>query len=129
MKRPAIILIALLAMPAFSEDSPLVAAAKKTNRAKPKSVVITNVTVKTSTGRITTTNNSHIPVIPEPAPSAEVKLNQERDKAKVEAAKKAAEEVEKEKQRQLEMAKAAARMEQGEYGSDADEIVPPPAKP
>src|SRR6266545_4963803 len=36
-------------------DSPLVAAAKKTNRAGKKRIVITDESVKTSTGHITTT--------------------------------------------------------------------------
>lgn len=143
MKRMTMILAVLLALPLFageqeqektkpaagSTDSPLVAAAKKTNRAKPKSIVITNHTVKTSTGHITTTTNSRIPIIPEPAPSSEVKYNEERAKAKVEAAKKAAEDQEKEKKRQVEMAKASAKAEHGEYGTDAEEVVPPPVKP
>lgn len=56
MKRASIVLIALLALPAFAADSPLVQAAKRTNRVKPKSAVITNDSVKASTGRITTTS-------------------------------------------------------------------------
>lgn len=56
MKRASMILIALLALPAFAADSPLVQAAKRTNRAKPKAAVITNESVKASTGRITTTS-------------------------------------------------------------------------
>lgn len=55
MKRVAFACALLFATTLAAEDSPLVAAAKRTNRANPKAKVITNETLSKSGGHISTT--------------------------------------------------------------------------
>lgn len=103
-------------------DSPLVAAAKKTNRIGKKRIVITDQSVKTSTGHITTTK-----VLPEvkvrelekPALqvlATEKKAKEDKDKKlaadRAAAGKKAADE------KQKRLARMAAAEEDGPYGDD-----------
>lgn len=81
-------LVALVSLPLFAEeakqaaetqpktaDSPLVAAAKRgrASRAK-KSIVITNESLKSSKGHVTTTTIEAAPVVAEPAEGPEAKL-------------------------------------------------------
>ncbi len=149
MKRLALALSVVIAVPLFAGDgqkaqdksteaqataapaeSPLVQAARRTKRGTSKTVVITNATVKTSKGHITTTTNSQIVKLPEPAPSSEVIYNELRQKAKVEAGKQAAEQQERAKKKQNEMARTAAAAEEGEGRDDAGaQPVPPPVQP
>lgn len=67
-------LLLLFAIPLFaSEDSPLVAAAKRNGRANMPKKVITNESVKTSKGRVTTTKTQPppiaLPVVPPAKPA------------------------------------------------------------
>ena len=59
----------LVAGVAVAEDSPLVAAAKRTNRANPKAKVITNETVTQSKGRLSVASGTQKPIVM-PSPSA-----------------------------------------------------------
>jgi hypothetical protein len=100
-------------------DSPLVAAAKKSNRIGKKRIVITDETVKTSTGHLSTTKYQNDFHIQEPEKTAEVILAEtkakererapEREKLKKEAAEA--------KQKQIARAVAAAE-EEGPYQED-----------
>ena len=60
------VLCLLVAGTAFADDSPLVAAAKRTNRANPKAKVITNDMVANSKGRLsfTTTSQAAVNTLP-----------------------------------------------------------------
>jgi hypothetical protein len=123
--------------PAAQTDSPLVAAARRTNRLGKKSAspVITNESLKASKGHVTTSTILRPINVPEPELGPEGKLIQqkaqraaEERKAREEAAaaaKKAAEQ----KAREAEAAAAAA--EDGYDGSrdDADEFVGQENKP
>lgn len=116
------------AAPASSADSPLVAAARRTNRAKKSTVRITNANLGkygSGSARITTTSNQEPLVMPAPlppsTPPAEVKILAEREEARkaaqIEAQKKEKEEAE----RRMKAAAAAERAEEGMYGeTDAD---------
>jgi hypothetical protein len=141
MKRLAMALTVLIAAPLFAAEkaaekkeepkpeSPLVAAAKRTNRQKSTTPIITNATVKTSKGHITTTTITRIPVIPVPAPSAEVKHIEAQARIKAEAAKAEAEARAKEKKQQDEMARKAAAYESGEDSNEENEVFVPPPDP
>ena len=109
-------------------DSPLVAAAKRTNRGAKKRIVITNDDVRTARGHITTTNTNRPVHVPEPLPTPEMVAAENAAKAKVVAAEKAAKADEKKKAEEAKLRRAAEMAEAGEYrpGSDAEEVVPPP---
>jgi hypothetical protein len=113
MKRLSLLL--LLAIPLFaSEDSPLVAAAKRNGRAKMPKKVITNETVKASKGHITTTavqppiDLSALPKPPKPA-AVTGKAQKPKPESQAVADNKAAEKRERRK------ARAAAAAEEGMY--------------
>ena len=64
-----VVLVALFALPALSDDSPLVAAAKRSKRnGPPKSIVITNETLARTGGHLTTTKKQ--PALPKLQPAA-----------------------------------------------------------
>lgn len=134
MKRLMTIPVMLLVLPLFATepedpktkekasseqvDSPLVAAAKKSRRGTAK-MVITDETVKTAEGRITTTSSRRVPVVPPPAPSLEVETYIKRDKEAAQRVEKAAEEKKKEEERQKRLdrlARAAAQAEAAQEG-------------
>ena len=102
-------------------DSPLVAAAKRgrANRAK-KSIVITNETLRTSKGHVTTTTKvDAAPVIPEPVLGPEAKLLAEKKKNEAAAKALAAKEAEEKRIAEEKRAKAreghANQIEEGLY--------------
>ncbi|HEV7768914.1 MAG TPA: hypothetical protein VGQ76_28225 [Thermoanaerobaculia bacterium] len=107
-------LLLLFAIPLFaSEDSPLVAAAKRNGRAKVPKKVITNETVKTSKGRVTTTKFqppivlSALPVVPSAKPVVAGKAQKIRPLTQAAEDKRAADKRERRK------ARAAAAAEEG----------------
>lgn len=123
--------VALVAVPLFAAeekkqdaapaDSPMVAAAKRTNRAASKRVVITNEALKDSKGHITTTTIVTGINVPPPKPSPEVQHNDRLKKEAENAAKQAEADKKKEaakKEREARLAAAAESLEGG-Y-SDAD---------
>ncbi len=100
-------------------DSPLVAAAKKTNRAASKRIVITNETIKSSTGHITTTKIQPSISVAEPAKGAEQVMYETKLKEKERAAErgKLAKKAADEKQKQTARLAAAAE-ENGGFEAD-----------
>ncbi len=107
-------------------DSPLVAAAKKTNRAAKKRLVITDETLKHSTGHITTTKIlPDIKVRPLEKPplqvlAAEKKAKQESENKRAADREKAEKKAADEKQKRL--ARMAAAEEDGAYGDDPAQV-------
>lgn len=103
-------------------ESPLVAAARRAQRGKSTSIVITDEMVKTSKGHVTTTTVQYTPAVPPKAPpTSEMKMLEARAAAKAEAEKKAVEEkaAEEKKQKDLERrARLAAAAEEYEDGTD-----------
>ena len=152
MKRLLIIATsALLAIPAFGEkteekaaetkaaavqpaqpatDSPLVAAAKKSNRGAKKSIVITNDDLKNSKGHITTTTQSRSLNVAEPLPTPEMVHAEKQAKIRALEAEKAAKDQAAKKAEETKMARAAAAAEDADdpYG-DADPAGKPPEPP
>ena len=114
---------------ASSTDSPLVAAAKRSKRVSSKRIVITDETVKTSTGHLTTTDSTYLPKLSETiAPSLDVVTNEERAKERAEAEKRAAAERTAEAERQREMSRKARLAEQAEQAEDGYEDDADPAQ-
>lgn len=108
-------------------DSPLVAAAKRSKRGTSSVVVITDETVKTSKGHLSTTDSTYSPKLSEKIePSAEVIANEERAKARAEAEKKAVAAREAEAKRQRELGRKARLAEQAEQAEDGyeDDVHP-----
>jgi hypothetical protein len=107
-------------------ESPLVAAAKKTNRAGKKRIVITDQSVKHSTGHITTTTIvPDVKVRPLEKPALQVLAAQK--KAKEDKEKKLAAEREKAEkkaaaEKEKRMARMAAAEEDGAYGDDPAQV-------
>jgi hypothetical protein len=99
-------------------ESPLVAAAKRARRGAGKSVVITDDTVKNSTGRVTSTTIVYTPDVPKDAPSAEVAHNKQRAKEKEDEAKKAAAADKAQKKKDAEAGRVARMAEEAEQGED-----------
>jgi hypothetical protein len=99
-------------------ESPLVAAARRARRGSGKSVVITDDTVKNSTGRVTSTTIVYSPTVPKDAPSAEVVHNQQRAKAKADEEKKAAAATDEKKKKDVETARLARLAEEAQQGED-----------
>ena len=99
-------------------ESPLVAAARRARRGAGKSVVITDDTVKNSTGRVTSTTIVYTPDVPKDAPSDEVAANKQRTKAKEDEAKKAAAAAKEQKKKDAETARVARMAEEAEQGED-----------
>lgn len=105
-------------------ESPLVAAARKAKRGTSKSVVITEETLKKSTGHLTSTTIVYMPDVSKPSlPSSDIVANEARAKVKADAAKKAADEKELAKKKETEagrLARLAEESEQGEEGLGTD---------
>lgn len=91
-------------------DSPLVQAAKRSKRTRKTSIVITDETLRTSKGHITTSTINPKLNVPEPIPSVEQTLMEQSRKEKAAAADRAATEkkVADEKQQKLNRRAAAA---------------------
>ena len=106
-------------------DSPMVAAAKRTNRGAKKSVVITNDDVKVSKGRLTTTSVVRPVFVPEPKPTPEMVHAEKQAKERAIATEKAAKAETARKAEQERAGRAAAMNE--EYGEDAYVGGDPPA--
>lgn len=100
-------------------DSPLVAAAKKSNRIGKKRIVITDDTIKNSTGHLTTTKTQNDFHFAQPEKGAEQVLAETRAKEKERAAEreKVAKSSSEAKQKQIARAAAAAE-ENGPYEDD-----------
>ncbi|GAC1400875.1 MAG: hypothetical protein NVSMB68_15630 [Thermoanaerobaculia bacterium] len=102
-----------------ASDSPLVAAAKKSSRAGKKRAVITNASLKHSTGHITTTKAQHPITVPQPQKTTDQWLTEnkarerDRDAVRARVEKKTAEE----KQKNMSQAAAAAE-DEGPFGVD-----------
>ena len=112
-----------------SSDSPLVAAAKRSKRATSKRTVITDETVKTAKGHVTTTDSTYSPKLSEKIePSAEVVANEKRAKERAEAEKRANEERGAAAERQRELARKARLAEQAEQAEDGYEDDVDPAQ-
>src|SRR5688500_15308307 len=109
-------------------DSPLAAGAKRARRGAGKSVVITDDTVKNSTGRVTSTTIVYAPPdAPKDAPaSAEVLHIQQRAKAKTDEEKKTAAAVDAKKKKDAATARLARMAEDAEQGEDGynDDVDP-----
>jgi hypothetical protein len=109
-----------------TSDSPLVAAAKKTNRAGKKRIVITDESVKHSTGHVTTTKvlpDVKVPPLEKPALqvlAAEKKAKQDKDNKVAADRDKAEKRAADEKQKRL--ARMAAAEEDGPYGEDPAQV-------
>jgi hypothetical protein len=109
-------------------DSPLVAAARRTNRAKKSAIKITNATLGKygSTGaRITTTSRQEPIVMPAPlpesAPTPEMIYAAEREKKRQAATEEASKKSKEDAEKRRKAAAAAERAEEGMYGeTDAD---------
>ena len=106
-------------------ESPLVAAARRARRGAGKSIVITDDTVKKSTGRVTSTTIVYTPPASKEAPSVEVAHNQKRAQAKADEQKKTVAAVDDQKKKDAETARLsrlAEEVEQGEdgFGGDVD---------
>ena len=117
------------AAPASPADSPLVAAARRSNRAKKSTHKITNANLgkygSSGNAHITTTSKQEPIVMPHPLPASQptpemkhaAKREDERKAAKALADKKQKEEAE----RLAKLAATAERLEEGMYGdTDAD---------
>lgn len=134
MKRTLISLAALLAAatlvaatekPAVPQttttapDSPLVAAAKKSNRPGKKRIVITDETVKTSTGHLSTTKFQNDFHVQEPRKPIEVVLaeTKARERERAGEREKRAKEAAAAKQKQIARAVAASE-DEGPYQDD-----------
>lgn len=112
-------------------DSPLVAAAKRSNRARSKArVVITNENLIKSgeNARVTTTTNQHSLKMPEkvapPRPTPEMEAAAKREDARTRKAAEAEAATKAEEARLQRLAAAAARAEEGYY----DELEMDPAE-
>ncbi len=101
-------------------DSPLVAAAKSTNRSGKKRIVITDQTLKKSGGHVTTTTISSTVNVPPPMQPPEVYLHNVAMKQKAEAADKAARERQAEAEKQKRLQALAAIGEESSLYSDVD---------
>ena len=106
-----------------TSDSPLVAAAKRSNRLGKKSTskVITNDTLKTSGQNAHVTTTATLRELPkgEPEPSQEVMQLQQREKDRKAAAEAAAKKEKEAKQHEMKAAYTAERAEE-EYPDDVD---------
>ena len=116
------------AAPASQTDSPLVAAARRTNRGKKSTRKITNANLGkygSSSANITTTAKQEPIVMPDPLPAseptAEMKHTAEREAARVAAQEIAEKKRKEEAEAKRKAAAAAERAEEGMYGeTDAD---------
>jgi hypothetical protein len=108
-------------------DSPMVAAAKRTNRGAKKAIVITNDDVKVSKGRLTTTSVVRPVFVPEPQPTPEMLHAEKQAKERAVAAEQAAKAAKAEAARKAELEKAARAVGDEEYGEDAYVGGDPPA--
>lgn len=96
-------------------DSPLVAAAKRSNRGAKKTIVITNDDLKTATGgHITTTTRSFNVYVPDPVPTMEMVAAENTAKARAASAEKAAKAENERKKTADRIARAAVAAEAGE---------------
>jgi hypothetical protein len=103
-----------------TQDSPMVAAAKRANRkGKKPANVITNETLnKTGAGAHVTTAASQRPIVlpkDPPAPTPEMVANQKRDEEKRRLAAQAVEQKKAAEERERALAAAAAAVEEGTY--------------
>ena len=103
-------------------DSPLVAAAKKSNRAGKKRIVITNESLKNSTGHITTTSNQADINVPTPEKGIEQTMYETRQKEKERAAERAKADQKAAEAKQQRMARTAAASEDS-AGYDEDPAI------
>lgn len=99
--------------------NPLVAAARRTNRAASKTKVITDASVKNATGgHVTSTNNVTPPQVAVPRPGPDVLHNEQRATEKAAAATKAADDQKKTASKKDAARKTAAAAEEYEGGYD-----------
>lgn len=111
--------VTLTPAPAGQQDSPLVAAARRSNRLgrKPANVITNKTLRKASDAHITTTENqTALQVPPPPGPTPEMIHAQKREdeRRQREAAEKRKREIEEKRQERI--ANAAERAEEGLYG-------------
>lgn len=101
-------------------DSPMVAAAKKTNRAAKKRVVITNDSLKQSTGHISTASSQYPVDIPTPEKGAEQVAIETRAKEKERAAERDKIEKKRAEEKKKKLERMAAAVEEGSLYGDVD---------
>ena len=112
-----------------ASDSPLVAAAKRARRGTSKTIVITDATVKSSTGHLTTTDSIYNPSLPKTIePSADVVANEARAKERAAEEKKALEAKAEETRRDKELARKARLAETAEEYEDGYDDGQDPAQ-
>ncbi|HUP45194.1 MAG TPA: hypothetical protein VM779_06745 [Thermoanaerobaculia bacterium] len=111
-------------------ESPLAAAARRTQRGKSTSIVITDEMVKTSKGHVTSTTIQYNPKVPPKAPpTSEMKMLEARAAEKKAAEKKAAEAKVAEEKKQQDLARRARLAEAAdEYEDGTDEYGADPAQ-
>ncbi|MGZ8869366.1 MAG: hypothetical protein ACXW2P_13570 [Thermoanaerobaculia bacterium] len=108
-------------------ESPLAAAARKSGRGTSKRVVITDETLKKSTGHLSsTTSTVDTPPVPEIDQSAEVLANQERAKERADEVKRAEEVKLEQAKKQKEAGRDARRTEAAEQSEEGleDDVEP-----